>query len=339
MILVTGGAGYIGSITTAKLVRQGRDVCVYDNLSRGYRDAAPAGALFRHADLADRAEIERLFAELPIEAVLHFAAYIVVEESVRDPAIYFSNNVSNGLNLLQAAQSAGVRRFVFSSTAAVYNDADSAPLTENSPVKPANPYGESKLMFEQALEWYRKIHRTEAFTFRYFNVCGADGPRGERSEPKTHLIPSILESAAGKRESVVVHGDDYPTADGSAIRDFIDVNDLADAHIAALDAPAELAGRYNLGVGRGHSVKEVIAVAEGVTGRRIPSTVGPRRNGDAAVRVSDPTLANRRLGWKAERTLEEALQSSWEFMQRRVSAALSNGSNPGAPCPASSARP
>ena len=339
MILVTGGAGYIGSITTAKLVSQGRDVCIFDNLSRGYRDAVPDGALFRHADLADRGELERAFAELPIEAVLHFASYIVVEESVRNPAIYFSNNVSNGLNLLQAAQSAGVRRFIFSSTAAVYDDAAPAPLKESSPLKPANPYGESKLMFEQMLEWYRRIYGTEAFTFRYFNVCGADGPRGERREPKTHLIPSVLESAAGKRESVVIHGNDYPTNDGSAIRDFIHVNDLADAHIAALDAPAELAGQYNLGVGRGHSVKEVIAAAERVTGRRIPSTTGPRRDGDSVMRVSDPTLANRRLGWKAERTLEEALRSSWEFMQRYGSAASRNGSHSGAPCRANSVRP
>ncbi len=229
MILVTGGAGYIGSITAAALVRQGRDVCVYDNLSRGYRDAVPDGALFRQADLSDCEELERTFAELPIEVVLHFASYIVVEESMRNPAVYFNNNVVGGLNLLHAAQSAGVRRFVFSSTAAIYDDADSEPLKETSPLKPANPYGESKLMFEQALEWYRKIYGTEAFIFRYFNVCGADGPRGERREPKTHLIPSVLETAAGRRESMVIHGDDYPTADGAAIRDYIHVNDLADA--------------------------------------------------------------------------------------------------------------
>ena len=339
MILVTGGAGYIGSVTAAALVRQGREVCVYDNLSRGYRDAVPEGALFREADLIDSAALKRTFAELPIEAVLHFASYILVAESMRNPAIYFDNNVVGGLNLLHAAQSAGVRRFVFSSTAAIYDDAAYEPLTETSRLKPANPYGESKLMFEQALEWYRKVHRMEAFVFRYFNVCGADGGRGERREPKTHLIPSVLEAVVGKRESVVIHGDDYPTADGAAVRDYIHVKDLVDAHIASLDAPAELAGQYNLGVGRGYSVKEVIAAAERVTGCRIPTVIGPRRDGDAAVRVSDPTLANRRLGWRAERTLEEAVKSSWEFMQRSSAEALTNGANPHAPYRASSARP
>ncbi len=338
MILVTGGAGYIGSITTEALVRQGRDVCVYDNLSRGYRDAVPDGAFFREADLSDREALQRTFAELPIEAVIHFASYIIVEESTRNPAIYFSNNVSNGLNLLHTAQSAGVRRFIFSSTAAVYDDAVSGPLTEISRLKPANPYGESKLMLEQALEWYRKIHRMEAFILRYFNVCGADGARGERREPKSHLIPSVLEAASGKRQSVIVHGDNYPTADGSAVRDYIHVKDLVDAHIACLNAPAELGGTYNLGTGRGHSVKDVIATAESVTGRRIPSILGPRRDGDSAVRISDPTLANRRLGWRARRTLEEAVKSSWEFMQRSSAAAITKGANPHAPCRASLAR-
>ncbi len=338
MILVTGGAGYIGSTAAAALLRRGKEVCVYDNLSRGYRDTVPEEALFCEADLADCATLERTFAELPIEAVLHFASYIVVEESVRNPAIYFSNNVSSGLNLLHAAQSAGVRRFIFSSTAAVYDDATSDPLTETSHLKPASPYGESKLMFEQALEWYRRVHGMETFVLRYFNVCGSDGVRGERREPKTHLFPAVLETAAGKRESVVVYGEDYPTADGSAIRDYIHISDLVDAHITVLDAPAELAGVYNIGTGRGHSVKEVITAAERMTDRRIPYRLGPRRAGDAAVRVSDPTLANRQLGWEAVRTIEEAVKSYWEFMQRSSGGAIKNGASPPASCRASSVR-
>lgn len=319
MILVTGGAGYIGGIAAAELVRQGREVCVYDNLSCGHRDAVPDGALFREADLSDSEALKRTFAELPIDAVMHFAGYTLVGESMRNPALYFSNNVSNGLNLLEAAQAAGVRRFIFSSTCAIFADEHTRPLTESSSLKPANPYGESKLMFERILEWYRRIHGTETFILRYFNACGADGVRGERHEPETHLIPLALEAAAGKRESLVIYGDDYPTADGTAIRDYIHVSDLADAHIASLDAPAESAGPYNLGTGRGHSVKQVIATAERVTGRRIAVTIGPRRDGDSPIRVSDPTLANQRLGRRAERTLENAVQSAWEFMQRGAS--------------------
>ncbi len=315
MILVTGGAGYIGGITAAALLRMGRDVCVYDNLSRGHRDAIPEGALFREADLGDAEALKRTFAELPIAAVLHFAGYALVGESMSDPGLYFRNNVCAGLNLLNAANDAGVSRFIFSSTCAIFADVDENPLRESSPLLPDNPYGESKLMFERALEWYSKIHAMEVFSLRYFNACGADGSRGERHEPETHLIPLVLEAAASRRDAVSVYGSDYPTVDGTCIRDYIDVRDLADAHIAALDAKTAEAGQYNLGTGRGFSVREVIATVERVTGRRVPVTVGPRRDGDPPIRVADPTLANEKLGWRAKRTLEDSVRSAWGFMQ------------------------
>ena len=319
MILVTGGAGYIGGITAAELLRLGRDVCVYDNLSRGHRDTVPDGAIFREANLGDTEALKRVFAELPIEAVMHFAGYALVGESMSDPALYFNNNVCNGLNLLNAAQEAGVSRFIFSSTCAIFADVDLEPLNETSPLGPDNPYGESKLIFEKTLEWYRKIHQMEVFSLRYFNACGADGSRGERHDPETHLIPLVLDAADGRRERIAIHGNDYPTADGTCIRDYIDVRDLADAHIAALDAAADAAGHYNLGSGTGYSVREVIATVERVTGFRVPVTVGPRRAGDPPIRIADPKLANEKLGWQAKRTLEDSVRSAWLFMQGSAS--------------------
>ena len=270
MILVTGGAGYIGGICAERLLEQGRDVCVLDNLDRGYRDVVPESAAFVQADLADRDALERTFRDYPIEAVMHFAAYALVAESMQQPNLYFRKNFSNALNLLEAAQQAGVERFIFSSTCAIFGDKVAPPIAEDAPKNPINPYGDSKLCFEHALEWNQRLHGLSYFALRYFNACGATATRGERHEPETHLIPLVLDVAAGERERIKIFGDDYPTPDGTCIRDYVHVLDLADAHICALTAPGELSGGYNVGVGKGDSVREVIDTARRVTGREIP---------------------------------------------------------------------
>ena len=316
MILVTGGAGYIGGVCAERLLARSYPVCVLDNLSRGYRDAVPEGAVFLEADLADRAALARAFREHPIEAVMHFAAYALVGESMERPNLYFRNNFANALNLLEATLEAGVERFIFSSTCAIFGDKVASPITEDAPMNPISPYGESKLAFEKALEWSRRIHGLSYFALRYFNACGATEERGERHEPETHLIPLVLQAAAGERESVEIFGTDYPTADGSCIRDYIHVLDLADAHIAALEAPAEKSGPYNVGVGSGASVKQVIASAQRVTGREIPVREAPRRAGDPAELVADPSKIRRELGWSARHDLESAVRSAWAFFEK-----------------------
>jgi UDP-glucose 4-epimerase len=316
MILVTGGAGYIGGICAERLIEQGHEVCVFDNLDRGYREVVPDNAAFVQADLADREALEHTFRNYPIRAVMHFAAYALVGESMQEPNLYFRNNFSNALNLLEAAQRSGVERFIFSSTCAIFGDKVPSPISEDSPKAPINPYGESKLCFEHALAWTERLHGLPYFALRYFNACGATAKRGERHEPETHLIPLVLDVAAGAREQVKVFGDDYPTPDGTCIRDYVHVLDLADAHIAALEAPAELSGGYNVGVGKGDSVREVIDAARRVTGREIPEVIAPRRPGDPPELVADSRKIQSKLGWKPKLTLEDAVRSAWEFQQR-----------------------
>jgi UDP-glucose 4-epimerase len=317
MILVTGGAGYIGGICAERLLEQGHDVCVLDSLVRGHRDVAPENAAFVQADLADRDALERTFRDHPIEAVMHFAAYALVGESMQQPNLYFRNNFTNALNLLEAAQRAGVERFIFSSTCAIFGDEVASPISEDQPKNPINPYGASKLCFEQALEWSYRLHGLSFFALRYFNACGATVTRGERHEPETHLIPLVLDVAAGRREHVKIFGDDYPTRDGTCIRDYVHVLDLADAHICALTAPAELSGGYNVGVGRGDSVREVIDAARRVTRLEIPEVIAPRRPGDPPELVADSTKIQTKLGWKAKLTLEDSVRSAWEFQQHQ----------------------
>ncbi len=318
MILVTGGAGYIGSIVAEQLLAQGREVCIYDNLSRGHRDAIPAAANFVEADLADADRVRTTLRDFPIEAVMHFAAYALVGESMEQPLLYFRNNFANALNLLEATQQADVERFVFSSTCAVYGDQVPVPIGDDTPTNPISPYGESKLAFEKALDWSRRQSGLSYFALRYFNACGATADRGERHDPETHLIPVVLNVAAGEAGHVRVLGDDYPTADGTCIRDYIHVLDLADAHIRTLDAPAELSGPYNLGTGRGDSVREVIDTARRVTGRDIPEVVAPRRPGDPPELVADSTLIREKLGWAPRRDLESAIRGAWEFKLSRA---------------------
>ena len=317
MILVTGGAGYIGGIVTERLLRRGEEVLVYDNLSRGYRDSVPSQAVFVQGDIGDRDALRRVFQQHPIESVMHFAAFALVGESSQDPGLYYENNLAKALVLLEEVHSAGVRRFVFSSTCAIFGAPPSMPINESAPVNPVNPYGETKLALERALRWRRQADKLAYFCLRYFNACGATDERGERHEPETHLIPLVLEAAAGEREGIQVFGEDYPTPDGTCIRDYIHVEDLAEAHILTLDAPDELSGGFNVGTGRGHSVREVIETARRVTGRWIQEIAVPRREGDPPELVADPRKIREQLGWHAEHDLESAIRSAWDFKMRR----------------------
>ncbi len=337
-ILVTGGAGYIGSTVTGLLAEKRNKAVVYDNLSHGRRDLLPAGAEFVEGELSDRAHFERIFAAArdahePFDAVLHFAALIEAGESMQRPEIYFRNNTAFTLSLLEAMLACGPRRLVFSSTAAVYGEPESVPIQEDARLAPTNAYGQSKLLVEQMLTWLHRIHGLQYASLRYFNVAGAaEGPegivRGESHQPETHLIPLVLDVALGRRAAIHIYGDDYPTPDGTCIRDYIHVSDLADAHLLALEAlkiDALAAGDgqqapliYNLGNGRGFSVREVLESARRVTGHPIPAEIHPRRPGDPAVLVASSAKAMRELGWKPRYTsLDDIIRTAWIWHQKR----------------------
>ena len=324
-ILVTGGAGYIGSVITDVLLDAGHEVTVFDNLSRGHRDAVSARAAFVDGDLVDTALVLRTLKDNGIEAVIHLAGDALVAESMVDPGRYYRNNLHAGVSLLEAMRDAGVAPIVFSSTCAVYGVPERSPLDERMPLQPINPYGESKAAFERALDWFHRAHGIRAAALRYFNAAGAGLRSGERHEPESHLIPIVLEAAAGARPTVTIFGDDYPTRDGTCVRDYIHVLDLADAHLLALEAlrrgdPQMVI--YNLGCGgEGHTIREVISCAEEVTGKHIATTVGPRRAGDPPVLVASSEKARRELGWKPKRpTLRAIVESAWTFKTRRASA-------------------
>ena len=313
-ILVTGGAGYIGSATAEALLHSGHRVTVIDSLVTGHRAAVPEGAQFFELDLADRPALVDVLARGSFEAILHFAASIEAGESMENPGKFFQNNVSNSLQLIEAAVRVGVRRFVLSSTAAVYDTSDE-PLSESSRLGPKNVYGQTKLMIEQALDWYENIHGLHYAALRYFNAAGALPQRGEAHRPESHLIPLVLQVALGQRESVKVYGSDYPTPDGTCIRDYIHISDLVSAHLLALDALAER-GRlvYNLGNGAGYSVRQVIETARQITGHPIPAIEAPRRPGDAARLVASSELIREELGWQPLRpSLGEIVASAWDW--------------------------
>jgi UDP-glucose 4-epimerase len=318
-ILVTGGAGYIGSGVVEELVRSGHSVVVYDNLYKGHRDAVHADAEFVHADLLDRDALRGALDGS--DAVVHLAADSLVGESVQEPAKYYRNNVVAGLSLLDAMREQGVRELVFSSTAAVYGEPAKQPIEETAPAAPTNPYGESKLAFERALRWYSGAYGLRSISLRYFNAAGATARCRERHDPETHLIPLVIQAAAGRIPHVTVFGDDYPTADGTCIRDYIHVSDLARAHVIALDAlqRGHAGGAYNLGCGgRGYSVKQVIDVARSVCGGDIPVRIGPRRAGDPAVLVASSDRIVRELGWRPRlQDLREIVRSAWEAASAR----------------------
>lgn len=319
-ILVVGGAGYIGSHMVKRLGRLGCAVTTLDNLSGGYRDAVLSGE-FVHGDLADTALLEQLFAEKRFDAVMHFASFIQVGESVQQPARYYRNNVVNTLNLLDTMQAFGVDKFIFSSTAATFGEPQYTPIDEAHPQNPINPYGRTKLMVEQALADYDRAYRLKSVCLRYFNAAGADpeGELGERHDPETHLIPLVLQAASGRRPHISVFGRDYDTPDGTCIRDYIHVSDLCEAHWLALQslvdgAPSQ---RYNLGNGSGFSVQAVIDAARRVTGRNITVVDAPRREGDPARLVADSRLAQEKLGWKPRYAdLETIIGHAWKFETR-----------------------
>ncbi|MCS7240206.1 MAG: UDP-glucose 4-epimerase GalE [Candidatus Bipolaricaulota bacterium] len=318
MILVTGGAGYIGSHTVKELLRAGYEVVVVDDLSSGHRQFVLTKHFVR-ADIRNRQALREVFERHPIEAVMHFAALTSVPESVADPGRYYDVNLLGSLNLLEAMRAFGVKRIVFSSSAAVYGDPEKIPIPEDHPTRPKSPYGKSKLMFEEILADYAQAYGFFFVSLRYFNAAGSDpeGEIGEWHEPERHLIPIVLEVALGKRPYVEIFGTDYATPDGTGVRDYIHVVDLARAHVLALKR-LERGGEskvYNLGIGRGYSVREVIAVCRKVTGRKIPVQEGPRRPGDPAVLVADPTRAQKELGWKPQyTTLEPIVETAWQWM-------------------------
>jgi UDP-glucose-4-epimerase len=318
-ILVTGGAGYIGSVVTEQLLKDGHNVVVYDNLSKGYRESVPDKAVFIEGDIAETGKLTEIFRSNRTEAVIHMAAFSLVGESVATPLKYYKNNVAAGISLLEAMQAAEVKKIVFSSTAAVYGEPEKQPIEETDRLQPTNPYGETKLAFENTLKWFEKAYGIRYVSLRYFNAAGASERCGELHEPETHLIPIILQAALGEREYVEVYGDDYPTPDGTCIRDYIHVIDLARAHIKALEILDERSAVYNLGCGgEGYSVKQVIDAAREVTGKKIPVRYGARRAGDPAVLIASSEKIKRELGWSPQlQDLHVIIESAWKWLMRR----------------------
>lgn len=317
-ILVTGGAGYIGSITSELLLDAGHEAVIFDNLERGHVEALDPRAPFIRGDLRRPEQIAEAMARAKPDAVMHFAAYALVGESMQDPQLYFRNNVAGGINLLDAMRAENVRKIIFSSTCATYGIPDRVPMTEDLPMRPANPYGESKLMLETILDWARRRHDIEPVFLRYFNACGATEKLGEDHDPETHLIPNVLKAALGIKDNVPVFGDDYDTPDGTCIRDYIHIVDLAQAHILALRDG--VSGAFNLGNGEGFSVKQVIEVAREVTGRPIPVQMAPRRPGDPPRLVASARKAADRLGWKPKYPdLHTILRHAWAWHQKHPS--------------------
>jgi len=328
-VLVTGGAGYIGGTVAGLLVQKGHQAVAFDNLSHGRRDLLPPGVEFVQGELSDRALLERIFIDAkeqgkPFDGVLHFAALIEAGESMVHPEAFFRNNTASTLSLLEAILAHGPRRLVFSSTAAVYGEPETVPIKEDARLLPTNAYGESKLLVEHMLGWMNRIHELRYASLRYFNVAGApEGPagvtRGEAHDPESHLIPLVLDVALGRRKSIRIYGEDYPTPDGTCIRDYIHVSDLADAHLLALDA-LEKQDRLilNLGNGQGFSVQQVIESARRVTGHPIPVEIHPRRAGDPAVLVASSKLAMSELGWTPHYTkLDDIIRTAWVWHQKR----------------------
>jgi UDP-glucose 4-epimerase len=315
-ILVTGGAGYIGSITTAELIQAGHQVVVFDNLYQGHRAAVPPDATFVQGDLADRTAVEQLFADHPnIDGIMHFASYTLVGESMHYPLKYMRDNLVYASNLLEYAVASGVRRFILSSTANLFDQPQRIPIDENEGIIPGAPYGESKFFIERLLHWFERIYGLRYAALRYFNAAGDTPKRGEDHDPETHLIPLILQVALGQREHITVFGDDYATRDGTCVRDYIHVVDLAQAHILAMQALDTLGSRvYNLGNGQGFTVLEVIEAARRITKHPIPHVVGQRRAGDPPVLLASSERIRHELGWQPRYpTIEAILESAWEW--------------------------
>jgi UDP-glucose 4-epimerase len=326
-VLVTGGAGYIGSVVAAQLLRKGYEVVVFDNLSHGFTSAVPPAARLVQGDIADRDALAGLFAESRFDAVMHFAAFIEAGESMQLPEKYFRNNSCNALTLLETVLAHNVPRFVFSSTAALYGTPVRTPIEETDPLRPTNAYGESKLIVEQMLSWLHRIHGLKYASLRYFNAAGAWQDQGEDHQPESHLIPLTLEVALGQRKEISIFGTDYPTPDGTCVRDYIHVGDLATAHLLVLEALKEKHTLiYNLGNGRGFSVREVIETVRRVTGRPIPAKESPRRPGDPAVLVASSEKIKRELNWCPQfPELASIVSSAWEWRKNHPQGYASPG--------------
>jgi len=314
-VLVTGGAGYIGSVCCAELLRAGHSVVVVDDLSTGFRQAVPPGTPLRQSDIADPRAMRFLFSEHKFDAVFHFAAKALVPESVSNPGVFFQQNVAGGISFLEAVRAAGVKKFVFSSSAAVYGAPQTIPIDEEHAKEPTNSYGETKLMLERALEWYASAYQWSVVALRYFNAAGATEAAGERHQPETHIIPLLLQTAAGQRDFFTLYGDDYNTPDGTCVRDYVHVSDVAAAHLLALDAMKTWGmTAYNIGCGQSYSVREVISAVEDVTGRRIALRLAPRRAGDPAVLCANPAKLKRELGWEPSHSqLVKIIESAWTW--------------------------
>jgi UDP-glucose 4-epimerase len=314
-IFVTGGAGYIGSVCSELLLDEGHEVTIFDNLIEGHRRAVDPRAQFIQGDLAVRSQIDTALSNTRPDAVVHFAAYALVPESMRDPSKYFRNNVSNGLNLLDAMLGTDVHRIIFSSTCALFGSPERIPIDETARTRPANPYGESKLAFEKILRWYDEIHGLKFTSLRYFNAAGATENLGEDHRPETHLIPTVLKVALGQRPNVEIYGTDYETSDGTCIRDYIHIVDLARAHILALGASSS--GFYNLGTGGGSSVQEIIEACRKITGRKIDTIEKPRRPGDPPRLIASSEKIKRELGWQPQfQSLDAIIESAWAWHQK-----------------------
>jgi len=313
-ILVTGGAGYIGSVVTEQLIAAGESVVVFDKLSQGHRAAVPPGAVFVQGELADRSALDALLSEHRPDAVMHFASRTLVGESMQNPFLYLGDNVTNGLNLLRSVAEHGVKRFILSSTANLFDQPERMPIDEAERIVPGSPYGESKFILERLLHWMDRIYGLRFACLRYFNAAGATAERGEDHDPELHLIPIVLQVALGKRAKVSIFGDDYPTPDGTCVRDYIHVIDLAQAHILALGALDQGSRFYNLGNGEGYSVRQVIETAREISGPPIPAEVAPRRAGDPAVLVAASGKIRKELGWKPKHPrVRDIVDTAWRW--------------------------
>jgi UDP-glucose 4-epimerase len=321
-VLVTGGAGYVGSVCCAELLQQGHSVTVVDDLSTGFRDAVPSGAAFFQMGIGDREALRSLVQNIRFDVVFHFAAKALVAESMTNPAFFFEQNVAQGIAMLEVMREAGIKKLVFSSSSAVYGISEKIPIQEDDPKRPINAYGESKLIFEQMLHWYARAYGWSVIAFRYFNAAGATQERGERHDPETHVIPLALDAAAGERESFSIFGKDYSTPDGTCMRDYVHVLDIARGHICALqrlDQPGMRA--YNLGLGTSYSVQQICEMVEKVSGRSFPVRIATRREGDPPILCASPERIMQELGWKPElSSLEQIISSAWQWKLKQSGA-------------------
>jgi UDP-glucose 4-epimerase len=317
-VLVTGGAGYVGSVCCAELLRLGHAVTVVDDLSTGFKDAVPNGAEFVRLDIGDRTALESLARNRRFDVVFHFAAKALIPESVTNPGVFFQQNVASTISMLEALRAAGITKFVFSSSAAVYGIPEVAAIHEDSPKNPVNSYGETKLMIERVLEWYARAYGWTVMAFRYFNAAGATEELGERHEPETHIVPLLLRASSGEQDFFTIYGDDYPTPDGTCLRDYVHVLDIAQAHICALERMKRPEMRaFNIGLGESYSVRQICEAAEQVTGKPIPVRIGPRRAGDPPILCASPQRIREELGWRPKHSsLSEIIGSAWRWKTR-----------------------